>query len=214
VYTDTQIMFTLAGLTYRGFQDVLPGEPHEYIVRRALLDGLQTLGPVRGDWELVWGPVTSRIPLGVFDSSAMYVVRNVHLPHRYVVATRGTNPLSSSDWLFGDLWVGTTVRWPFGTDSAAISTSTALGLASLQDMRWHAPSLYGIRSAIFAALLPGIIADQRELDYRQIQTGITAFAGALDPARPFAAEFIHQHMDAYIMELGLFSEMNAITFFI
>jgi len=53
------------------------------------------------------------------------------------VAIRGTNPVASSDWLFGDLLVGTTVPWPFATDGAAISTSTALGLAMLQEMRAH-----------------------------------------------------------------------------
>jgi Lipase (class 3) len=133
--TDAAVMLTLAGLTYRGFQDVLPGEPHEFIVRQALRDGLQTLTPLHGEWELVWGPVTSRVPLGVFDSNAMYVVRHRRARHRYVVAIRGTNPVASSDWLFGDLLVGTTVAWPFATTGAAISTSTALGLAMLQEMR-------------------------------------------------------------------------------
>src|SRR5262249_22319480 len=82
----------------------------------------------------------SRVPLGVFDSNAMYVVRNARERHRYVVALRGTNPVSSSDWLFGDLWVGTKVRWPYATDDVAISTSTALRLAAPPDMRARAPS--------------------------------------------------------------------------
>ena len=138
--TTDQIMLTLAGLAYRGFQDALPGEPHEFIVRRAVLDGLSTLAPVRGDWELVWGPVTSRAALGVFDSNAMYVVRSRQARHRYVVAVRGTNPIASSDWLFGDFLIGTIVRWPYSTDGAAISTSTALGLAALQGMRARPPS--------------------------------------------------------------------------
>jgi hypothetical protein len=138
---DAQVMLTLAGLTYRGFQDFLPGDPHEFVVRHAVLDGLQTLAPVKGDWELVWGPVTSRVPLAVFDSSAMYVVRHQRVRHRYVIAIRGTNPIASSDWLFGDLLVGTTVRWPYAIDGAAISTSTALGLAMLQDMRARPPSI-------------------------------------------------------------------------
>src|SRR5262249_23020172 len=115
--------------------------PHEAIVRWALTDGLQKLEPVRGEWDLVWGPVTSRMPLAVFDSNAMYVVRSRREPRRYVVAIRGTNPIASSDWLFGDLWVGTTGRWPWPDGgSAAISTSTALGLVALLDMRWRADS--------------------------------------------------------------------------
>jgi hypothetical protein len=62
-HSDDQIMLTLAGLTYRGFQDFLPGDAHEAVVRTAVLDGLQTLAPVRSEWELVWGPVTSRVPI-------------------------------------------------------------------------------------------------------------------------------------------------------
>ncbi len=139
-FSDEQVMLTLAGLAYRGFQDFLPGEPHEVIVQHAVLDGLATLSPVKDEWELVWGPVTSRVPLGVFDSNAMYVVRHRQKRQRYVVAIRGTNPVASSDWLFGDLLVATTVPWPYATDGAAISTSTALGLAMLQDMRSRPPS--------------------------------------------------------------------------
>ncbi len=139
-FTDDQVMMTLAGLAYRGFQDFLPGEPHEFVVRQAVLDGLRTLAPVKDDWELVWGPVTSRVPFGVFDSSAMYVVRHRRARRRYVVAVRGTNPIASSDWLFGDLLVGTTVLWPYASDGAAISTSTALGLAMLQEMISRPPS--------------------------------------------------------------------------
>jgi len=142
-----KVMLTLAALAYRGFQDVLAGAPHEAAVRRALLDGLEAFPPVRGNWDLVWGPVTTRrIPLGAFDSlgvfdwNAMYAVRNRHAHHEYVVAVRGTNPVSGPDWLFGDLWVGTTVPWPYAAGAERISTSTALGLAALQRMRSRPPS--------------------------------------------------------------------------
>src|SRR5437867_6827930 len=36
------------------------GPAHEGIVKAALLDGLQTLAPVKNEWELVWGPATGR----------------------------------------------------------------------------------------------------------------------------------------------------------
>ena len=104
-FTAEQVMLTLAGLTYRGFHDPLPGETHDVVVRGALLDGLQTLAPVKNEWELVWGPVTSRGAREFVDSNAMYVVRHARERHRYVVAIRGTNPISASDWLFGDFWV-------------------------------------------------------------------------------------------------------------
>ena len=424
---DHKVMLTLAALAYRGFQDVLQGEPHEAVVRHALLDGLETFAPVRGHWRLVWGPATTRrVPLGafhglgVFDSNAMYVVCDVRAPNEYVVAIRGTNPISGPDWLFGDLWVGTAVPWPYATGGAKISASTAMGLAALQGMRsrraapvagltealarhittalhgltragraavsglaaeqvthrsalilsvdkiiahwidsqpsrdalmdrlqqaeaglrvdpkelrpqllpnpqrdaeldlltflkteadesklplkvtvtghskggalastvalwlkdalgsqneaecwdkkqdaqvlcyafagptpgnaefahrldtvlggdhhhvrnmndvvthvWQLdelqqiPGLYGTRTAPFGKLISRIVADVQALNYRQATRGVAQFSGALDTRRPLAEEFLHQHLDAYLAELGLLSPtMNAVTFFI
>ena len=136
-FTGDQVMLTLAGLAYRGFHDLLRGKPHAESVREALLDGLHTLPPVRDEWTLVWGPVTSRSGPDLFDAAAMYVVQSRREPSRYVVAIRGTNPIAASDWLLGDFWVGTTVAWPYasGADGVAISASTALGLSKLQAMR-------------------------------------------------------------------------------
>ena len=73
-YSTEQILLTLAGLAYRGFHDLLVGAPHTDTVRRALLDGLHTLPPVKDEWILAWGPVTSRSGPEAFDSAAMYVV--------------------------------------------------------------------------------------------------------------------------------------------
>ena len=149
-FTGDQVMLTLAGLAYRGFHDLLRGQPHAESVRAALLDGLHTLPPVRDEWTLVWGPVTSRSGPDLFDAAAMYVVQSRREPWRYVVAIRGTNPIAASDWLLGDFWVGTTVAWPYapGADGVAISASTALGLSKLQAMR--AP-----RTALEAEPAPG-----------------------------------------------------------
>lgn len=136
-FTGDQVMLTLAGLAYRGFHDLLRGKPHAEAVREALLDGLHTLPPVRDEWTLVWGPVTSRSGPDLFDAAAMYVVQSRREPSRYVVAIRGTNPIAASDWLLGDFWVGTTMPWPYApaADGVAISASTALGLSKLQAMR-------------------------------------------------------------------------------
>jgi Lipase (class 3) len=141
-FADERIMLTLAALTYRGFHDPLRGRMHEEAVTSALLDGLQTLAPVKNEWDLVWGPATGREPGQIVDSNAMYVARSRRAPQRLVVAIRGTNPVSVSDWVFGDFGVGETVDWPYATaaDPAAVSKSTALGLAALQAMRSHAPA--------------------------------------------------------------------------
>jgi len=143
-----QEMLILAGLTYRGSLDPdvakltsliantadLAGERHDRVLAQGVKSGLDTLAPVHGKWELVWGPASSRAD-GHFDSSAMYVVRHTIDRHRYVVAVRGTNPVSLPDWLFGDLNVATTVLWPFDSDGAEVSTSTAFGLYSLLQLQ-------------------------------------------------------------------------------
>jgi hypothetical protein len=136
-YRTEQVLLTLAGLAYRGFHDLRRGALHADAVRRALLDGLHALPPVKDEWVLVWGPATSRSGPEAFDSAAMYVVRHRRTPTRYVVVIRGTNPISASDWLFGDFWVSSTVPWPYAgaTHQAAISASSALGLGRLQAMR-------------------------------------------------------------------------------
>ena len=136
-FTDEQVMLTLAGLTYRGFHDLGRGDEHDRRVGDAVDAGLRTLAPVAGAWELVWGPVTSRSPTEHIDTNAMYVVRHAREHHRYVVAIRGTNPISLSDWLFGDLWVNATVPWPWASATAGVaaSASMALGLNALQAMR-------------------------------------------------------------------------------
>ena len=100
-YSTEQVLLTLAGLAYRGFHDLLRGSPHADAIRGALLDGLRALPPVKDEWILVWGPVTSRSRPDAFDSAAMYVVQHRREPTRYVVVIRGTNPISASDWLFG-----------------------------------------------------------------------------------------------------------------
>lgn len=163
-FTDEQVMLTLAGLSYRGFADFDSGEPHAPVVCREVLDGLRTLAPVRADWELVWGPVTDRGPRAVFDSSAMYVARHATDRHRHAVVVRGTNPVSVVDWLVGDLWVRSTVPWPYAppADGVAVSASTAIGLRTLQRMRsagvpTPAPPRAGLGATIAAGLAAGIL---------------------------------------------------------
>jgi hypothetical protein len=136
-FTPEQVALTLAGLAYRGFHDPGRDESHDRRVRDALQAGLDTLAPVKGDWTLAWGPVTSRGAAEALDTNAMFVVRHARERHRYVVAIRGTNPISLSDWLFGDFWVNATVPWPYAppADGAAVSASTVLGLNALCAMR-------------------------------------------------------------------------------
>jgi lipase (class 3) len=131
-------VLVLAALTYRGFADNHSVDIQNAFVGQAISNGLATLSPVRGQWDLVWGPATSRAG-GLVDSAVMFVVRNAQNRDRYVVAVRGTNPISVHDWTYGDLNVATLVEWPFAKDGAALSTSTASGLRTLLQMEWTPP---------------------------------------------------------------------------
>ena len=78
------------------------------------------------------------------------------------------------------------------------------------------PELYGERTALFRPIVKAIVSGLRPLDYRQVQPGVRQFAGSLRPeSRSFPEEFIHQHLDAYLHDLGLDAlGIDALTFFL
>ena len=137
-------MLCLAALTYRRYTSWSPGTLHDQRLRSAVENGLEEIADLRGRWDLAWGPESYRAPFSLFDDAMMFVVRERKAPHRYVIAVRGTNPVSAFDWVLGDLWVARPVPWPYGPkDAAAVSMSTALGLIILQNMRAHGPDAPG-----------------------------------------------------------------------
>jgi len=141
-YNLNQEMLTLAAIIYRGYYLTLPNPAKHALMYQAMTDGLHELGPVKDQWEIVWGPASFSSTVGGFDDAAMYVARKRAQPATFVVAVRGTNPLSPFDWIFGDLLVTHQWPWPYGTagaDGAKISLSTALGLRILQHLRSQAP---------------------------------------------------------------------------
>jgi hypothetical protein len=116
---DDRSMLCLAGLSYRGFNDGLVGHLHADAVGRAIRHGLETLPPLKRSWEMVWGPATYRAPLSVLDDVLMYVARHREARGTYAIVIRGTNPVSAFDWIFGDLWTGHLVPWPYGATARA-----------------------------------------------------------------------------------------------
>jgi hypothetical protein len=138
-YTLADVMLTLAAITYRGYDLVLPEPARRQRLREVMDALLQSLHPVRDQWDLVWGPASFNAGLTGFDDAAMYVAQKRQQPSQFVVAVRGTNPLSLFDWVFGDLLVTRQVPLAYGGsgDGAAISFSSALGLSILQHMRWE-----------------------------------------------------------------------------
>jgi lipase (class 3) len=158
-FTPEQVMLTLAGLTYRGFADPGAAAGHDDRVRAAVQAGLDDLAPVQGEWDLVWGPATSRGPRETFDSNVMYVVRHRREPDRHVVAIRGTNPILLSDWRLGDFWVSATVPWPYAPagSGVVVSASTAFGLAALQAMVSRPAAATGSGLASLVGRLVGFV---------------------------------------------------------
>lgn len=137
-YTENDEMLVLAAIAYRGFDLALPETPKRQAMYRAMEKCLNTLGPVKGKWEIVWGPASySAGPLAL-DDCAMYVARNCQTPSTFVIAIRGTNPPSLTDWIFGDFMVNQLVSWPFGgiSETVKVSFSTMFGLKILQGLRW------------------------------------------------------------------------------
>jgi hypothetical protein len=148
-FSDEQVTFTLAMLSYRGTQNVGIGPLNDFLLRTALDQALETVEPVRGNWEVVWGPVTYAAPFTLFADSAAFVVRDRRQPARLCVVIRGTNPLSAFDWIYGDLWTNRVVPWHWGDRSApgaAISLSSALGLSIITNMRWFEFPTFGLRA--------------------------------------------------------------------
>jgi hypothetical protein len=132
-------MLALAALTYRGF-----GNQSEKTIEQALRPWLKKLpSEGLGQWDLVWGPASFRVPTSLVDDSMVYVARDSRSenPPRYAVAIRGTNPVSVFDWVFADFWVSLQIPWdiPPATD-AALSASSALGLEIIRHLAADTPA--------------------------------------------------------------------------
>jgi hypothetical protein len=134
-------MLGLAALTYRGF-----ASHSEATIQRKVNEWLPELrNEGLGTWKLVWGPATLRFPTALVDDSMVYVAQEQHSdgkPGRYVVAIRGTNPISPFDWFFGDFWVNHRVAWN-GDPLALLSGSTQLGLLIIKNLAAEDPASQG-----------------------------------------------------------------------
>ncbi len=57
-YSDEQVMFSLAFLSYRGFY--MPDHTADAALRHTIADGLEDIEPLRDKWRLVWDLGPSR----------------------------------------------------------------------------------------------------------------------------------------------------------
>jgi hypothetical protein len=85
--------------------------------------------------------------------------------------------VSAFDWLFGDFWACRQVPWPYASGGAAISLSTALGLAVLRSLRSDGPNGEGA-SLVSRAVGAGLAA-VRDV----IEGGLARITAVVDPRR-------------------------------
>jgi hypothetical protein len=72
----------------------------------------------------------------------------------------------------------------------------------VEDLR-RIPGLYGARTAIFRPVVESIVSGTAAFGYRHVQAGVRRIEATLMPSRPFAEEFVYQHLDGYVDQLGL-----------
>lgn len=131
---------TLAAITYRGMLLAGPPSYKSAKLRKLMDESMATFSAVKDKWRIVWGPANFSPTAVGFDDDLMYVAQRISDPSVLAIAIRGTNTVSLSDWVFGDLLVDWQVPWPYDAAAkqagAMISASTALGLSILQHLRW------------------------------------------------------------------------------
>lgn len=136
-YSKEQIMLNFSYMAYYGFGLVGSDQENGLAISKDIQRALKTWKVVKNQWDLVWGPCVSAFIGSRHDDNMMFVVRNREDPAQYVIAIRGTNPVSLQDWLFEDFNVLPMVKWPYGEDKGRgkISKATETGLKCLHAMR-------------------------------------------------------------------------------
>jgi triacylglycerol lipase len=107
-YTDSQIMMTLAAITYAPAKDI----------RSYLLPTTNPPNATNGDWALVWGPAVTAIDSG----NLMFVTYNKST-NQYAIAVRGTYPYFGLAFLvdlYEDLDVSHPRPWQYPTVPGAL----------------------------------------------------------------------------------------------
>lgn len=161
-YTPIQVMLTLAFIADSGA--TLEGNDCEveHHLYNQINHYLESMDPVKGQWNLVWGPAVFKFPLiAKLRDNTVYVVQNTKDKSQYALALSGTNPYELTDWLFEDFLVAGTLPWDYGKRPAGarISLSAGLSLSILHNLK----PCQG---------LPG--AGVRLTDFFKEQTGLTS----------------------------------------
>lgn len=119
-YTDSQVMMTLAAITYAPAREIAG----------YLLPTTNPPNATNGDWALVWGPAATAIDAG----NLMFVTYN-KVTNQYAIAIRGTYPsfgLALLVDLYEDLDVSHPLAWQYPTVAGAmVAGGTVDGLNDL-----------------------------------------------------------------------------------
>jgi len=181
-------MLTLAAIAYRGINLVLPEALKRAHLRRAMDDCMATFTAVKDKWKIVWGPASFSAVSPGLDDALMYVAQSAD-QQNLAIAIRGTNPISLTDWVFGDFMVTHQVPWDYGNPAsiqkAKISASSALGLGILKRLRWDDAVLRATLSAPRPASFEGWLhAANARLQSSTAASALQKFASNLGSAQP------------------------------
>ncbi|MFC1503338.1 hypothetical protein ACFL53_03160 [Pseudomonadota bacterium] len=138
-YTKEQLMLAFSYMSYYGITHTGSAKKNAELILKKMNEALKTWKPFQeDDWEVVWGPAVYTMPFTIFNDAMMYVIQKKGAEGEYVIAIRGTNPVSISDWLFNDFMVSAMKKWPYATVEGRIlkiSESTNYGLKTLQKLK-------------------------------------------------------------------------------
>ena len=138
-YSKEQIMLALSYVSYLGLTLNESHEENEKLLLEIIEQGLASWPPIKGQWQLAWGPALFVLPGTSFADSMMFVVRNIEDPAQYVIVIRGTNPVSIPNWLIWDFQGKELKDWHYGLQPEGshpkISESSYFGLMILQTLR-------------------------------------------------------------------------------
>jgi triacylglycerol lipase len=138
-FNRNQIMLALSYMAYYGFTMDEADRRNAQTIQQFFNEALDNWTPLNGQWQLAWGPAVFSLPGTKYDDALMYVVQNTLDLSQYVIAIRGTNPISIPNWIIWDFQAKELKAWPYGNPHPLkmpmLSESTAFGLIILQGLR-------------------------------------------------------------------------------
>jgi hypothetical protein len=118
VFSQSQVMLALCYMSYYGFTLDESDRQNAAKILLRFDAALSSWPPLKNQWKVVWGPAVFALPGTKFDDALMYVVQNLSDPSQYVIAIRGTNPISIPNWIIWDFQANELKAWP--TQSAHV----------------------------------------------------------------------------------------------